>query len=358
MDYTKDEKTLLWLDGLGLDHTRRVKLLSLCAQPYALVQRFASYAAKAREIVGEEAFARMQESLSSPAFMRELLAGYEKKGIRAVTYFSAAYPDVLKQIPNPPLVLYCRGDVSLLQSRLFAIVGSRHTPPAVRKLTEKWAGELSRYFTVVSGCAPGGDEAALNGALAAGGKAVSVLAHGLDHVCPESSRNLVERVARSGLLVSEYPPETPPRGYLFPARNRVLAGLAEGVLVVSGGEKSGTRSTAERAYEYGRDVFAVPYPPGAAAGAGCNALIKEYAKLADDLVDIAASFGINLTATEEEPLSAAERAVLAALCDGEAHLSQLSAACALPQSELSAVLILLEMKGRIASCGGNRYKRL
>ena len=155
MDYTKDEKTLLWLDGLGLDHTRRVKLLSLCAQPYALVQRFASYAAKAREIVGEEAFARMQASLSSPAFMRELLAGYEKKGIRAVTYFSAAYPDVLKQIPNPPLVLYCRGDVSLLQSRLFAIVGSRHTPPAVRKLTEKWAGELSRYFTVVSGCAPG-----------------------------------------------------------------------------------------------------------------------------------------------------------------------------------------------------------
>lgn len=357
MEYTKDEKTALWLDGLHIDYARRAKLLAPVPAPYALVRRFSAYAAAVRGVVGEETFARMERSLSSPAFMRDLLTRYAEKGITAVTYYSEGYPAQLKELPDPPLVLYCRGDLSLLQARMFCIVGSRHTPPAVRKLTEKWAGELARHFAIVSGNAPGGDEAALRGALAAGGKCVCVLAHGLDFVSPETSRNLVAEVGKSGLLVSEYPPETQPRGYLFPARNRILAGLAEGVLVVSGGEKSGTRITAERAYAYGRDVFAIPYQPGAAAGAGCNALIKEYAKLTDNLVDIFAAFGINLTAAEEEALSPAEQSVLAALAD-EAHIGELSAACGLPQYELSAVLILLEMKGLIASCGGNRYKKI
>ena len=358
MDYTKDELTALWLDGLHLDYARRAKLLELAPAPYGLVRRFSAYAERMRAAVGEEAFSHIERSLSSPAFMRGLLARYAEKGITAVTYYSAGYPAQLKELPDPPLALYCRGDLSLLQARMFCIVGSRHTQPAVRRLTEKWAGELARHFAIVSGCAPGGDESALRGALAAGGKCVCVLAHGLDFVSPETSRSLVAEVEKSGLLVSEYPPETQPRGYLFPARNRLLAGLSEGVLVVSGGEKSGTRITADKAYEYGRDVFALPYPPGAASGAGCNALIKEYAKLADNLVDIFSAFGINLTETAGEPLSAAEQAVLSALADGEKHVSELAAASGMRQGELSAALILLEMKGQIANCGGNKYKKI
>ncbi len=358
MEYTKEEKTALWLDGVLPDYARRVKVLELVREPYALVRRFSSYAPAVRAAVGEEAFERMRASLASPAYMNGLLARYAQKGICAVTYYSAAYPAQLRELPDPPLVLYCQGDVQLLGTRMFCIVGSRHTPPGVCKLTKKWAGALAEHFTIVSGCAAGGDESALRGATEAGGKAVCVLAHGTDHCNPESSRSLVEAVRKSGLVLSEYPPETPPRGYLFPARNRILAGLSEGVLVVSGGIKSGTRITAERAYAYGRDVFAFPYPPGAAAGAGCNALIKEYAKLADDLVDIPSAFGIHLTAAEEEPLSAAERAVLSALDAGEAHVGALAAQLSLAQSELSAVLILLEMKGFVANCGGNRYRKL
>ncbi len=358
MEYTKEEKTALWLDGLHLDYARRRKIIELAAEPYALVRSFPAYAERIRAAAGEEAFARIRASLASPAFMQGLLEEYARKGVTAVTYYSANYPPCLKELPDPPLALYCIGDLSLLRARRFCIVGSRHTLPAVRKLTEKWAGELSRHFVIVSGSAAGGDEAALRGAMQAGGGCISVLAHGADFLASAPNRALLAEVAQKGLLVSEYPPCTEPRGYLFPARNRILAGLSEGVLVVSGGEKSGTRITADRAYEYGRDVFALPYAPNVASGAGCNALIKEYAKLADDLVDIAAAFGIHLTAAEEEALSSAEQSVLAALAAGEAHIGELSAACRLSQHELSAVLILLEMKGLIASCGGNRYKKI
>ena len=146
MEYTKDEKTALWLDGLHIDYARRAKLLAPVPAPYALVRRFSAYAAAVRGVVGEETFARMERSLSSPAFMRGLLTRYAEKGITAVTYYSEGYPAQLKELPDPPLVLYCRGDLSLLQARMFCIVGSRHTPPAVRKLTEKWAGGTLRSF--------------------------------------------------------------------------------------------------------------------------------------------------------------------------------------------------------------------
>ena len=132
------------------------------------------------------------------------------------------------------------------------------------------------------------------------------------------------------------------------------------MLVVSAGAKSGTRSTAERAFEYGRDVFAFPYGIGVPSGVGCNALIKEYAKLTDDLVDIAAAFGINLTeaAQEQAALSPSESAVFGAICAGASHAEEIAAKCAMPVSALSVPLTLLQMKGKIVSCGGNRYAKI
>ena len=241
---------------------------------------------------------------------------------------------------------------------MFAVVGARHTPPQTMKLAERFARELAAHFAVLSGTADGGDTAALTGALA-GGAAVAVLAHGHDHFVPEGGRTLRLAVEEKGLSLSEYPPETPARAYQYPARNRILAGLADGVLVVSAGEKSGTRITAERAYEYGRDVFAFPHPIGASYGVGCNALIKEYAKLTDNLVDILSVFGINLTEAEEISLTPAERAVFSALREeGEAHVQKLSERSGLAAHELGAVLMLLQMKGLASPCGGNRWTAL
>ena len=352
--YTKDEKTEIWLDSFRLEYAKKAQLYKLCAEPYDIVKQFAKYRSQVGEIVGEESLAAMEKSLSSGEYMRSLLAKYTEKGITCVTFSSELYPEDLRQIPDPPLVLYARGNLELLRERKFAIVGSRRTPPAMMKQTERFSSELSEHFVIVTGMAEGGDTAAALGALESG-RLICVLAYGFDFVYPECNRNLLKSAEEKGLVLTEHLPDEKPKPYLFPARNRIIAGLADGVLVVSGGAKSGTRITADFAYEYGKDVFAFPYSLGSAAGEGCNALIKDYAKLTDNLVDITAAFGINLTEAEEISLSEAERAVFEIIREGEAHVSQISERSGLKVYELPAILTALQMKKLIAPCGGNRY---
>lgn len=356
--YSREEKADIWLDSLVRDAAKKLRLRALAGSSYALAERFSQLRKQVAEAAGEEGCRTLEASLASGGYVREMLASYARKSIVCVTLSSNNYPAALREIPDPPLVLYCRGDASLLARRKFAIVGSRHTPPAVMKQAERFARELSAHFLVLSGTADGGDTAALRGALA-GGAACAVLAHGHDHFVPEGGRRLREEVEAHGVTFSEYPPSTEPRPYYYPARNRLLAGLAEGVLVVSAGQKSGTRITADRAYEYGRGVYAFPHPIGASYGAGCNALIKEYAKLTDNLVDILADFGINLTEAEEISLTPPERTVFEALrAQGEAHVTALAEKSGLPAQDLNAVLMLLQMKGLAAPCGGNRWAAL
>lgn len=351
--YTEEERAEIWLDSFGAEYNKKMCLAEQANTPRQLAALFSARFAEAEALVGEKTAAKMKKSLCG-GYFAALLQKYEQKGIACVSYSSPLYPEDLRQLPDPPLVLYCKGNAELLAERKFAVVGSRHTPPQIMKITERYAAELSKHFVIVTGMADGGDSAALLGALPSG-KVISVLAYGFDFVYPECNRALLEKTAKEGLLVSEYTPEVKPRGYLFPARNRVIAGLCDGVLVVSGGEKSGTRITADLAMSYGRDVFAFPYSVGASAGAGCNALIKEYAKLTDNLVDITAAFGINLTETEEISLTEAERAVYEVVRQGETHLMQISEKTGLKPYELSPVLTLLEMKNLVVSCGGNRY---
>ena len=151
---------------------------------------------------------------------------------------------------------------------------------------KKMAGEISSRFTVVSGFADGADSAALEGALAAGGKVISVFANGLDYIYPAINRPLADKVEKCGLIITEYPPEVGPKPYHFPVRNRIIAGLSKGTLVVSADKTSGALITADYAADYGRDVFAFPYSIGAFSGAGCNALIKKGAFLAENILDI------------------------------------------------------------------------
>ena len=352
--YTKEEKAEIWLDSFHLDYAKRARLYKLAGHPLDLARRFSSLSPEIGKIAGEKVCKALASSLASPAYVSGLLHTYAQKRIRCVTFSSPLYPEELRQIPDPPFVLYCRGNAELLRGRKFAIVGSRRTLPQILRTAERFAKELSPHFVIVTGIADGGDSAAAAGALPSG-NLISVLAYGFDYVYPECSRALLEKIEQKGLLVSEYLPDEAPRGYLFPARNRVIAGLSEGVLVVSGGEKSGTRITADCAYSYGRDVFAFPYTPGVASGAGCNAILKEYAKLTDNLVDIAEAFGINLTEADGETLTDAELSVFNCLRDGEAHISAVAERTGLKQHEVSSVLMLLEMKKLAVPCGGNRW---
>ena len=353
MQYSAKEKTLILFDSIGLDYTKKAAVFKDAGGTLSYIPDRERLILSTARLVGEKESEKLKEVFKEKN-SEEIFSSYEKKKIGCVTVFSEDYPELLSEIPNPPFVLYCRGNISLLRARKFAVVGSRRTLPQILKLTEKYASDLAEYFTIVTGLADGGDTAAIKGGLESG-KLISVLAYGFDFVYPECNRHLLEKITQKGLAISEYIPSASPQKHMFPFRNRIIAGLSEGVLVVSGGTKSGTKITAKYAYEYGRDVFAFPYTPGIVSGEGCNAIIKEYAKLTDNLVDITSAFGINLTEKEEITLSAAEKAVYFCLREGEKHLSEISEKTGIVSYELMPVLTLLEIKKLIVRCGGNRY---
>lgn len=284
----------------------------------------------------------------------------DEKGIKCVTYFSPDYPETLKNIDTPPVTLYCIGDTRLLKSNCFSVVGSRRSTPKALADCNKISGELTAAFTVVSGLADGADSAAVEGALDAGGKVISVLAGGFDNVYPASNRGLFDKVCKFGLAVSEYTPETLCKPYYFPLRNRIIAGLSRGTLIISAGEKSGALITAEYALEYGRDVFAFPYNIGVPSGKGCNALIKKGACLTENILDIFKEFGVDLNKpVQRVRLSDDERAVYEEIKnEGEAFVPRVAQKLGKPPHTLIPIITSLQIKKLVKSLGGNRYTAL
>ncbi len=277
---------------------------------------------------------------------------------KAVTieYGSAAYPTEWLGISDAPKTLYAFGNVALLQERKFCIVGSRRTPQTALKTGAKISKALSRAFVVVSGTADGGDMAAIEGALAGSGKIICMLAGGFSTL-PQANVGVLQEVAKRGLLLSPYPHETSVRTFSYEYRNKLLAALCDGVLVLGAAEKSGALITAKYAKKYGKKVFALPYAPGAAAGVGCNALIKDGGFLTESEGDVLEGFGIELL---NEPaavtLTADEEKMHAALRElSEGHVNELSAKSGIPAFKARAVLSALEVKGLAVSLGGNRY---
>ena len=309
--------------------------------------------------LGESVYNKIRALFYSQDYRDKVIASLKKRRIDCVTCFSADYPDKLRNAVAPPLVLYCRGDTALLGERSFGIVGSRRTLPNVLKECRNISGQLAERFTVVTGTADGADTAAAEGALAAGGKVILVCAQGLGHVYPASNAKLYKAVAENGLVVSEQRPEVPALAYLFPVRNRLIAALSDGVLVVSAGEKSGASITAEYAFRLGKDVFCFPYSHGVPSGVGCNRLIKRGAYLTEDAGDIFGAFGIGFSEKKREPLSEQEERVLAAIGEeGQAHVAQIAAKLGCNGFEILAELSSLEVKGYISRLGGNRYSVL
>lgn len=352
--YSPEERALIWLDSFPLDGGVKRRLLNVAGSGVRLVRAFPEAAASA--VADEGLREKMLSSLSDGgAYFRAAAAALEREGIAAVTRVSENYPDSLKGHPDSPFVLYAKGNAALLKGRMFTIVGSRRTPPPALKVGERIAKDLSSAFSVVTGTADGGDSAALEGALAGSGRAISVLAGGFGFL-PKTNAPLLDRVAKSGLLLSAHTSSVSVRNFSFAGRNRLLARLGEGTLVIGAGEKSGALMTAEDAFREGRPVFALPYFPGTAAGAGCNALLKKGGRLTENSVDICGYFGINLSeGPPEEPLTQEEGAVLSALRAGEAHVAELSARTGIPVFRLLNALSSLETKGLAVRLGGNRF---
>ena len=269
---------------------------------------------------------------------------------------SPDYPVEWKGLPDAPPVIYARGNIALLRERKFTVVGARRTPAPALKLGARICKELSNGVAIVTGTADGGDGAAIEGALSGDGKVICVLAGGFSAL-PQANIQLLGEVAKRGLLISPYPYETEVRAFSYEYRNKLLATLGEGVLVLGAAEKSGALITAKYAMAQGKPVFAFPYFPGSAAGEGCNKLLKTGGILTESASDITARMNIQteektrtvvLTADEEKLLSA-----LKTLAEG--HASELAAAAGIPPFKVRAVLSALEVKGLVTALGGNRY---
>lgn len=354
MNYDPDRQALIWLAACtDLERRERVALLRAAGSPAKLFRDFEKIFA---QVIKKEPNGVYKEGERRRALARAI-EDLERKGRFAVTVLDPDYPAPLKAA-DPPVVLFGEGNRALLQEKMFCIVGSRTTPPWAEAQGKKVASELTRSFVIVTGLAEGGDCAAIRGALPEG-RLVSVLPCGLDECYPAAHSSLKREIARKGLLLSECAPNEKVRRYSFHARNRILAGLAEGVLVLSAGEKSGALITANDAAEYGRDVFAFPYSLGVASGVGCNELIKKGAFLATGAEDILQNYGISAQPAARAALTETEKKVLGVLGTGEElHTAVLSERLGMPVYELIAVLSALELKGLAVKSGGNRYKAI
>lgn len=295
-------------------------------------------------------------------------------GVRVALAGDEEYPARLTAIPDPPALLYLRGELTAADANAVAIVGSRACTAYGQRVAERIAAGLAAAgWTVVSGLARGIDGAAHRGALAAGGRTVAVLAGGLSSIYPPEHADLAERVAGQGALVTETPMTVDPQPGMFPARNRIISGLCRAVVVVEANARSGALITATHAAEQGREVFAVPGNADSPASAGCLELIRKGARLvrsADDVLEDLRGIAppdpppMKRPRAESPPpptgpppnLDPVQQRVWDAL-GSPRHADELSRELGLPAGELAVVLMKLEVKRAVRRLPGNQYER-
>ncbi|HMM70769.1 MAG TPA: DNA-processing protein DprA [Rhodocyclaceae bacterium] len=289
------------------------------------------------------------------------LAWASERGNHIIVLGDPNYPPSLLDIPDPPTLLYVKGDPGRLAGPALAIVGARNCTPQGASNAEAFARALSAAgVTIVSGLAVGIDTAAHRGGLAGPGGTVAVIGTGADRIYPARNEALAREISAGGAIVSEFPLGTPPLAANLPRRNRLLAGLSAGVLVVEAALRSGSLITARLAAEQGRDVFALPGSIHAPLAKGCHRLIKDGAKLVDTIDDILTELRIEAAnphapaptpARDDDPL-------MSRLGDLPQSIDQLALATGLPAAQINVRLLELELAGLVASVPGGLWQRL
>ncbi|GJH07669.1 DNA-protecting protein DprA [Caballeronia novacaledonica] len=349
-----------------------------------LSESFASLAEIADARAAEAVLAPPEEIEGVPFddYIEAAFAWASEPGNHILTLADATYPQALLTMPDPPPLLYAKGRLELLQARAVAIVGSRHASPQGLEDARRFARVLSDAgLAVVSGLALGIDASAHRGALEGATGTVSVIGTGADLVYPAAHHTLAHEIAREGAMLSEWPLGTPARSANFPQRNRLIAGMSGGVLIVEAAMRSGSLITARLANEMGRDVFAIPGSIHAPLSQGCHRLLKQGAKLVETPEDVLEEFGFS-PATARAASTAARRArprpvsaswasaradeadnaidgdasrVLDALGHAPATLEILAMRTDLDGAALQGALLQLELSGRVAALAGGRY---
>src|SRR3972149_2724048 len=291
----------------------------------------------------------------------EVLAQAEKNHIRILTWDDAEYPDHLKEIDQPPPVLYLRGEITPEDSWSVAIVGTRAVTPYGRQVTEELATVLAHNgVTIVSGLARGVDAVAHSAAIKAGGRTLAVLGSGVDKIYPPEHRSLAEKIMSQGAVNSDYAPGTPPDSTNFPPRNRIISGLSMAVVVVEAGQNSGALITAAFAADQGREVFAVPGNINAPHSRGTNRLIQDGAHPLLDPQEILEVLELNMVTEQRAarvvlPAGAIEAQLFGALGREPLHIDEIRARTDIPIDQVTATLPLMELKGMVRQVGGMHY---
>ena len=286
-------------------------------------------------------------------------------GHHVITLADEAYPRGLRQIADPPALLYAIGQAALLRSPALAVVGSRNATAQGERNAESFARALSDAgLTIVSGLAMGIDAAAHRGGLAGAGSTIAVLGTGIDTVYPRRNTELAAQIAARGLLLSEFPLGTPPAAHNFPRRNRLISGLSQGCLVIEAALASGSLITARSAADQGREVFALPGSIHSPLSKGCHALIKAGAKLVESAEDVLAELGgftpsgFASTTRSAAPAKSEAYGLLQHMGHDPVDVDSLCTRAGLSAEQVSSELLRLELDGRVTSLPGGLYQRL
>lgn len=304
----------------------------------------------------------------APALEQDL-AWLAQPGHHILTFADADFPRLLREIAQPPILLFIAGDKNILARAQLAVVGSRNATPGGVANAKALAGTLARAgLAITSGLALGIDGAAHRGALDAGGRSIAVLGTGIDQIYPARHRDLASQIAANGAMISEFPLGTPPKAENFPRRNRIISGLSLGTLVVEAAVQSGSLITARFALEQGREVFAVPGSIHSPQARGCHALIRQGAKLVETAQDIIEELGSlaqwvkqtreenrDITATPENPRIAE---LLRHIGYDPVSIDMLVERSGLTAEYISSMLLEMELKGIVEPCPGGTYMRV
>lgn len=354
---TIDDKNILWLDLFDfLSYGKKVKLLQTINKGENLREKFLNNP-RIKEILASEEYNVLALSLNDEFLNRHLQAYSD---IEILTFNNPNYPYVLKEIATPPLCLYCKGDVSLLNSFCFGVVGTRKPTDYGIQVTKQYCKQLAQAgLTIVSGLATGIDGVAHQTALESSGKTIAVLAGGLNHIYPATNIKLANELAKNHLLISEYPPNTKPLSYYFPIRNRIIAGLSKGILIPEMGEKSGSMHTVNYAIEFNRDIFVVPGKINSPMSKGANMLIKSMQGcITTSPEDIFEAYHLNQDKKSDnkfQQLDINAQLVLSFIESDKHTYQEILEHTQLSAIELNTILISLEIEGMLIKLPNNSY---
>lgn len=347
------------LKSIGLKRETIKQLMNFKSE-YEEILKIDSERLKTDFRLNEQEIQRIKNSKNCREYEEDILK-LEKQDIKVISMNSLEYPETLRNISDPPIFLYYRGDISLIKNTVLSIVGTRKATSYGIEFTKKIAKEMALAdITIASGMAMGIDIVAQRVALENRGKVIGIAATGLDIRYPWENRREIERIEKEGVVISEFPPGTEPFKYNFPMRNRVIVGISKGIVVVESGEKGGSLITASIAIDEGRDVFALPGDIYSPYSKGCNNLIKaSEAKLITSSQDIFEEYGWKYKNKEEKKnidLSDNALAIYNAL-KVSMNLDELIISTGLEGKKILSNLVELEIKGYVMSISGGRYKR-